>query len=150
MDDDKCTRANGQRAARRPRAARPLHTPRARRDRQAAPQFRVPPQAAQPAQAGLPGLRRVRDSPRLAPATQEEVRRSGAIKKQGIEAPKKSKKKSVSDFAGVARIVEIYRLAVMRYKGDIDLWFRYLEFCRERRNRKMKKVTFLFFKFRNQ
>ena len=78
MDDDKCTRANGQRAARRPRAARPLHTPRARRDRQAAPQFRVPPQAAQPAQAGLPGLRRVRDSPRLAPETQEEVRRSGA------------------------------------------------------------------------
>ena len=72
------------------------------------------------------------------------------LKKQGIDAPKKSKKKSVSDFAGVARIVEIYRLAVMRYKGDIDLWFRYLEFCRERRNGKMKKVTFLFFKFRNQ
>ncbi|CAI0628152.1 unnamed protein product [Linum tenue] len=39
-------------------------------------------------------------------------------------------KLSVSDFAGVSRIVEIYRLAVLRYKGDVDLWLRYLEFCR--------------------
>lgn len=49
-------------------------------------------------------------------------------------------KKSVSDFAGVARIIEIYRMAVMRYKGDIDLWFRYLEFCRVRKNGRMKKA----------
>ncbi|KAG6695306.1 hypothetical protein I3842_09G091200 [Carya illinoinensis] len=52
----------------------------------------------------------------------------------------KKMKQSVSDFAGVSRIVEIYRLAVMRFKGDIDLWFRYLEFCRRRRNGRMKKV----------
>ncbi|CAI0628151.1 unnamed protein product [Linum tenue] len=49
-------------------------------------------------------------------------------------------KLSVSDFAGVSRIVEIYRLAVLRYKGDVDLWLRYLEFCRERSNGRMKKV----------
>ncbi|KAL5578821.1 hypothetical protein UlMin_011263 [Ulmus minor] len=61
------------------------------------------------------------------------------LQKQGIETKKKSKK-SVSDFAGVARIVDIYRLAVMRFKGDIDLWFRYLEFCRERRHGRMNKV----------
>ncbi|CAH9079524.1 unnamed protein product [Cuscuta europaea] len=49
-------------------------------------------------------------------------------------------KKSVSDFSGLARIVEIYRLATNRFKGDIDLWFQYLEFCRERRNGRMKKA----------
>ncbi|KAF8031576.1 hypothetical protein BT93_D0713 [Corymbia citriodora subsp. variegata] len=53
---------------------------------------------------------------------------------------RKKMKKSVSDFAGVARIIEIYRMAVMRYKGDIDLWFRYLEFCRVRKNGRMKKA----------
>lgn len=53
---------------------------------------------------------------------------------------KTKKKKSVSDFAGVAKIVEIYRLATLRFKGDINLWFRYLEFCREKRNGRMKKV----------
>ncbi|CAN8326226.1 unnamed protein product [Cochlearia groenlandica] len=52
----------------------------------------------------------------------------------------KKKKKSVSDFAGVARIVEIYRLATMRYKGDINLWFRYLEFCKQKKNGRMKKA----------
>ncbi|CAI0553382.1 unnamed protein product [Linum tenue] len=49
----------------------------------------------------------------------------------------KRTKLSVSDFAGVSRIVEIYRLAVLRYKGDVDLWLRYLEFCRERSNGRM-------------
>ncbi|CAN1796664.1 U3 small nucleolar RNA-associated protein 6, partial [Linum perenne] len=56
---------------------------------------------------------------------------------------KKENKKiklSVSDFTGVSRIMEIYRLAVMRYKGDVDLWIRYLEFCRERKNGRTKKV----------
>ncbi|CAN1787701.1 U3 small nucleolar RNA-associated protein 6, partial [Linum perenne] len=52
----------------------------------------------------------------------------------------KKMKLSVSDFTGVSRIMEIYRLAVMRYKGDVDLWIRYLEFCRERKNERMKKV----------
>ncbi|MQM15773.1 hypothetical protein Taro_048723, partial [Colocasia esculenta] len=49
-------------------------------------------------------------------------------------------KRSISDVAGVLRILEIYRLAVVRYKGDLDLWFRYLEFCRERRHGRMKQA----------
>ncbi|KAI3495187.1 hypothetical protein L1887_37401 [Cichorium endivia] len=49
-------------------------------------------------------------------------------------------KQSVSDFSGISRIVEIYRLATNRFKGDIELWFQYLEFCRQRRNGHMKKV----------
>lgn len=61
---------------------------------------------------------------------------SRELKKNG----NKKLKKSVSDFAGVSRIVEIYRLATNRFKGDIQLWFQYLEFCRERRNGHMKKV----------
>ncbi|KAF4372560.1 hypothetical protein F8388_027233 [Cannabis sativa] len=62
------------------------------------------------------------------------------LRNQGTDENKKKMKKSVSDFAGVVRIVDIYRLAVTRYKGDIDLWFRYLEFCREKRHGRMKKV----------
>lgn len=57
------------------------------------------------------------------------------------EGKKKIKmKNTLSDYAAVTRIVEIYRLATMRYKGDIELWFRYLEFCRQKRNGRMKKV----------
>ncbi|OWM85566.1 U3 small nucleolar RNA-associated protein 6 homolog [Punica granatum] len=61
-------------------------------------------------------------------------------KKSAAKETKRKRKKSVSDFAGVARIIEIYRLAVMRYKGDVDLWFKYLEFCRKRKNGRMKKA----------
>uniref|UniRef100_A0A0E0CHN1 Suppressor of forked domain-containing protein n=1 Tax=Oryza meridionalis TaxID=40149 RepID=A0A0E0CHN1_9ORYZ len=43
-------------------------------------------------------------------------------------------KKSVSDIAGVLRVLDIYRMATVRYKGDLDLWFRYLEFCRDKRH----------------
>ncbi|KAF6168248.1 hypothetical protein GIB67_011633 [Kingdonia uniflora] len=53
---------------------------------------------------------------------------------------KKRLKKSVSDDAGILRILGIFRLAVMRFKGDIDVWFRYLEFCREHGHGRMKKV----------
>ncbi|KAI4298713.1 hypothetical protein L6164_032239 [Bauhinia variegata] len=59
------------------------------------------------------------------------------LKKQGN---KNVKKKSKSDFAGVLRIIEIYELALKRFKGDIDLWFRYIEFCRLRKNGRMKKA----------
>ncbi|MED6144110.1 hypothetical protein PIB30_012467 [Stylosanthes scabra] len=58
------------------------------------------------------------------------------LKKQG----NKNLKKSRSDAAGLRRIMEIYELALKRYKGDIDLWFRYLEFCRQRKNGRMKKA----------
>ncbi|XP_050377090.1 uncharacterized protein LOC126794420 [Argentina anserina] len=61
------------------------------------------------------------------------------LQKEGLKTTKKMKK-SVSDFAGIMRIFDIYRLAVMRFKGDIQLWFRYLEFCRQQRNGRMKKV----------
>ncbi|KAE8721061.1 L-ascorbate oxidase-like protein [Hibiscus syriacus] len=74
----------------------------------------------------LDSLRRLRKKA----ATRELVRQGKKIKSR----------KSVSDFAPVARIMEIYRLAVMRYKGDVELWFRYLEFCRQRNNGRMKKV----------
>ena len=59
------------------------------------------------------------------------------LKKQGNKKLNKSK----SDFAGLLRIMEIYELALKRYKGDIELWFQYLEFCRQRKNGRMKKVT---------
>ena len=60
------------------------------------------------------------------------------LKKQGNMNLKKSK----SDFAGLIRIIDTYELALKRYKGDIQLWFRYLEFCRINKNGRMKKVTF--------
>lgn len=67
------------------------------------------------------------------------------LKKQRIDNAnkkrKKKKKNSVSDYAGVSRILRIFDLAVMRFKGDIDLWFRYLEFCRQRNNGRMKEVA---------
>ncbi|RAL44912.1 unnamed protein product [Cuscuta campestris] len=49
-------------------------------------------------------------------------------------------KKSVSDYSGVTRIVELYRVATTKFKGDIELWFQYLEFCRERKNGRLKKA----------
>ncbi|XP_022848287.1 U3 small nucleolar RNA-associated protein 6 homolog isoform X1 [Olea europaea var. sylvestris] len=52
----------------------------------------------------------------------------------------KKTKKSVSDYAGVSRIIEIYRLATIRFKSDIQLWFQYLEFCKARGHGRMKKA----------
>ncbi|KAL5198329.1 hypothetical protein ABZP36_001841 [Zizania latifolia] len=49
-------------------------------------------------------------------------------------------KKSISDIAGVLRVLDIYRMATVRYKGDLDLWFRYLEFCRDKRHGRMKQA----------
>ncbi|XVF27896.1 hypothetical protein REPUB_Repub14bG0148800 [Reevesia pubescens] len=70
-----------------------------------------------------------------------QLRKKAATRELVRQGKKKTKtRKSVSDFAPVSRIMEIYRLAVMRYKGDIELWFRYLEFCRQRKNGRMKKV----------
>ncbi|GLU23325.1 hypothetical protein SLE2022_393420 [Rubroshorea leprosula] len=69
------------------------------------------------------------------------LRKKAAARELEREGKKRIKmKNSISDYAAITRIVEIYRLAVMRYKGDIELWFRYLEFCRQKRNGRMKKV----------
>ncbi|KAF3792630.1 U3 small nucleolar RNA-associated protein [Nymphaea thermarum] len=56
------------------------------------------------------------------------------------EGTEKKWKKSVSDTASVIKILEIYKRAVTRFKGDIGLWFRYLEFCKERRHGRMKRA----------
>ncbi|KAI5659673.1 hypothetical protein M9H77_28466 [Catharanthus roseus] len=66
------------------------------------------------------------------------LRKKAFLKQQ--TGKKKKWKNSVSDFAGVSRIVEIYRLATNRFKVDIQLWFQYLEFCRQRSNGRMKKA----------
>ncbi|KAI9122631.1 hypothetical protein K1719_006471 [Acacia pycnantha] len=77
----------------------------------------------------LDALRRLRKKLGVSPESEN----------QGNEK-KKKKRKSKSDLAGVLRIMEVYELALKRYKGDIDLWFRYLEFCRLKKNGRMKKA----------
>ncbi|KAI8567365.1 hypothetical protein RHMOL_Rhmol02G0116200 [Rhododendron molle] len=49
------------------------------------------------------------------------LRRKAAAREMRRKGNRKLNK-SVSDFAGVARIVEIYRLATNRFKGDVELW----------------------------
>ncbi|KAL8197907.1 hypothetical protein R6Q57_030065 [Mikania cordata] len=63
------------------------------------------------------------------------------LKKKSDGAKKPKMKQSYSDFAGISRIVEIYRQATNRFKGDIELWFQYLEFCRQKRNGHLKKLS---------
>ena len=70
------------------------------------------------------------------------LRKKQAAREMQKEGNKKAKK-SKSDFAGVLRIIEIYEQALSRFKGDIELWFRFLEFCRLRKNGRMKKVTYI-------
>lgn len=64
----------------------------------------------------------------------------GGKRKRKKDRSKKKWKKSVSDIAGVLRVLDIYRMATVRFKGDLDLWFRYLEFCRDKRHGRMKQV----------
>ncbi|KAJ4753404.1 U3 small nucleolar RNA-associated protein 6-like protein [Rhynchospora pubera] len=54
----------------------------------------------------------------------------------------KSKRiKSISDWAGVSRILTLYKSAASRFKGDLSLWFSYLEFCRQvNHTARMKKA----------
>ncbi|CAM8906698.1 unnamed protein product [Rhodiola kirilowii] len=66
--------------------------------------------------------------------------RKKAVARDLKDKGNKRMKKGVSDFSGVSRILDIYRLAVTRFKGDVELWFQYSEFCKERRNGRMKKV----------
>ncbi|KAK9664731.1 hypothetical protein RND81_14G064200 [Saponaria officinalis] len=73
---------------------------------------------------------------------EKQLDRLRVLRKRSISAGDggKKKKASVSDSAGVRRIIEIYRMATMRFKGDIELWFEYLEFCKEKKNGRMKKA----------
>ncbi|XP_057764925.1 uncharacterized protein LOC130985808 [Salvia miltiorrhiza] len=64
------------------------------------------------------------------------LRKKALERKSGGE----KSKKTISDFSGVTRILLIYRLATNRFKGDIELWFQYLEFCRTRGHGRMKKA----------
>lgn len=91
-------------------------------------------------------LRVIRKKKILGELERRQQQRKGD--KEAGDGEKKSGKlwkRSISDVAGVARILEIYRLAVVKYKGDLDLWFRYLEFCRERKHGRMKQVGFFSF-----
>ncbi|KAL5730011.1 hypothetical protein ACHQM5_002890 [Ranunculus cassubicifolius] len=67
------------------------------------------------------------------------LRKKSASRKL-VEMGKKKFKRSVSDYAGVNRTLRVFRLATMRFKGDIQLWFHYLEFCREHGHGRMNKV----------
>lgn len=64
------------------------------------------------------------------------LRKKAFVRKSGGEKTKKS----VSDHSCVTRILHIYRLATNRFKGDIELWFQYLEFCRARGLGRMKEA----------
>ncbi|KAK6932750.1 U3 small nucleolar RNA-associated protein 6 [Dillenia turbinata] len=59
--------------------------------------------------------------------------RRKTVSKKLNEQGNKRLKKSMSDYAAVSRIIELCRLATNRYKGDIDLWFQYLEYCRQKK-----------------
>ncbi|CAN6196624.1 unnamed protein product [Urochloa humidicola] len=75
---------------------------------------------------------------RAAASESEDSADEGANNKSSRR--RKKWKKSISDVAGVLRILNIYRMATVRFKGDLDLWFRYLEFCRDKRHGRMKQV----------
>ncbi len=50
---------------------------------------------------------------------------------------------SLCDRASAMRIMFIYERAVTRFKGDLDLWFRFLEYCRAQGSRRFQKVCVL-------
>ena len=77
---------------------------------------------------------------RAAPASDSDDDHEADTTKKNKRRNKKWKK-SISDVAGVLRILDIYRMATVRFKGDLDLWFKYLEFCRGKRHGRMKQVA---------
>ena len=83
-------------------------------------------------------LRLLRKKAMLRKLSKESEDGEGTVRKPKM-------KQSVSDFSMISRIVDIYRQATNRFKGDIQLWFQYLEFCRQRRNGHMKKVCSIHF-----
>ena len=71
--------------------------------------------------------------------------RKKAISRDLKDKGNKKIKKSRSDVAGVRWIIELYRMATARFKGDLQLWFQYLDFLKDRKNGGMKRVNFLAF-----
>ncbi|KAG0483958.1 hypothetical protein HPP92_012042 [Vanilla planifolia] len=67
--------------------------------------------------------------------SEEDKREAGKKRRRG-----KQWNKSLSDYAGILRILDLYRKALMKYKGDLGLWFQYLEFCRENKHGRMKEA----------
>jgi len=39
-------------------------------------------------------------------------------------------KSTASDYAGIKRVHNIFDRAVMKHRGDIELWLQYVEFCK--------------------
>ncbi|CAM6120078.1 unnamed protein product [Calypogeia fissa] len=48
---------------------------------------------------------------------------------------------SLCDKASSMRIVQIFERALTRYKGDLNLWLQYLEYCKDQAPRKMQKAA---------
>jgi len=92
----------------------------------------------------LDSLRNLRKRAIIRDAPSESDDDHGSADEEGTKKKRKRRnkkwKKSISDVAGVLRILDIYRMATVRFKGDLDLWFRYLEFCRGKRHGRMKQV----------
>ncbi|XP_062188250.1 uncharacterized protein LOC133891539 [Phragmites australis] len=90
----------------------------------------------------LDALRNLRKRAIVRAAASEDNHDNGHDDKGGRKREKKNNKwkKSISDVSGVLRVLDIYRMATVRFKGDLDLWFRYLEFCRDKRHGRMKQV----------
>ena len=93
----------------------------------------------------LDSLRNLRKRAIIRDAPSESDDDHGSADEEGTKKKRKRRnkkwKKSISDVAGVLRILEIYRMATVRFKGDLDLWFKYLEFCRGKRHGRMKQVS---------
>lgn len=47
---------------------------------------------------------------------------------------------SLCDRASAMRVMLIYERATTRFKGDLDLWMQYLEYCKSQGTRRMQKV----------
>ncbi|KAF5193942.1 U3 small nucleolar rna-associated protein 6-like protein [Thalictrum thalictroides] len=66
--------------------------------------------------------------------------RKKSVSRQLQEIGKKRLKKTVYDEAIVRRIIKIYHLATTRFKGDINLWMKYIEFCKQHGHGRLKTV----------
>lgn len=59
---------------------------------------------------------------------------------ESLKAKGESWRNSICDRSNAMRIMMIYERAVTKFKGDLELWLRYAEFCRARGTRRVQKV----------